>query len=58
MVLLERPNGWGIEFMRFRGPNAVSCEIVTKRIQTALIGAYLSTSTPNHLLDLKEALQC
>ena len=36
----------------------VSCEIITDRKRTPLIGAYLHPSAPEHLLDLKEALPC
>ena len=57
MVSRDRTNRWGIESTHFHGPNVVRCNILTRRIQTPLIGAYLSPLACDKLLDLKEALQ-
>ena len=57
LVTRERPNGWGIESMRFHGTNVVSCEIFTGHTRTPIVGAYLPPSTLEHLPDLYEALQ-
>ena len=57
MVTRERPVGWGIESMRYHGPNVVSCEIITGLTRTPLVGAYLPLLIMEHLIDLEEALQ-
>ena len=57
LVTRERPDWWGVESTRFRGPNLVSFEIVTGPIWTSLVGTYLPPLTLEHLSDAKEALQ-
>ena len=57
LVTRERPVGWGIESLRYHGPNLVSCELVTGHIITPLVGAYISLSTLKHLPFLEEALK-
>ena len=42
--------------MLFHGLNVVSCNVASDSKQTPLIGAYLTTSTMEHLPDLEEAL--
>ena len=49
LLTRERPNGWGIESMRFHGPNVVSCKIVTEHTHTPIVCAYLPPSTLEHL---------
>ena len=56
-VMRERPFGWMIEYMRYHGPNMVSCKIVVRLTWTPLVGAYLPPLTLEHLPDLEEALQ-
>ena len=57
LVTRERPEGWGIESMRFHRPNVVSCKIVTGPTRTLLVSAYLIHSMLEHLPGVKEALQ-
>ena len=56
LVIWDRPNVWSIKLTRFHGPKMVSCEIAADRKMTPLIGAYLPTSTLEHLPGLEEAL--
>ena len=51
MVTRECSNGWGIESTRFHRTNVVSCEIVSGHTRTPLVGAYLPSSTLEHLPD-------
>ena len=37
LVVRERPDGWIVESMRFRGPNVIICEVVLGGQQTPLI---------------------
>ena len=57
MVTRERPNGWGIESMRYHGPDLVICKIVTGTTRTPLVGVCLPLSKMEHLPDLEEDLQ-
>ena len=56
LVVKYWPKGWSVELTRFHRPNVVRCDIVTSRKRTPLIGAYLSPSTLEHLLDLEDYL--
>ena len=53
----ERPVGWGIESMRYHGPNVVICKLATRLIWTPLFNVYLPPSMLEHLPDLEEALK-
>ena len=57
IVTRERPIGWGIQSMRYYGPNVVICELVTGLTRTLLVGVYIPPSTLKHLPDLEEALK-
>ena len=57
LVTIMRPLGWGIESMRYHGPDVVSCELVTGITQTPLVGANLTPSIMDHLHGLEEALK-
>ena len=56
LVVRYRPNGLSIKSTRFHGPKVASCKIIAGGKRTPLIGAYLSHSILEHLLDLEEAL--
>ena len=58
MVTRERTVRWGVDFMRYHGPNVVSCKIVTRLARTPLVKLYLQPSMLEHLPNLDEALQC
>ena len=53
----ERPFKWGIESTRYHGQNVVRCKILTGLTRTPLVGAYLPTSTLEHLPNLEEDMQ-
>ena len=55
-MMREHPDGWGVEFTRFHGPNVVSCKIFTRHNRTSLVNAYLPPSTLKHLPDVEEEL--
>ena len=57
LVTRERPVGWGVESMRYHGPNVVICNIVVRLTRTLLLRTYLLPSMLEHLPDLEESLQ-
>ena len=56
LVVRESPEGWSVESTCFHGPNVVIYEILSDGQRTSSIGAYLSFSTIDHLLDLEDVL--
>ena len=52
LVIWDQHKGWSVELTRFHGPNLVIFEVVAGGNQTLLIGAYLPSSTLEHLPDL------
>ena len=57
LVIRKRPVNWVIKSTRYHGTNVVSCKIVTGLNWTLFVGAYLPSSTLEHLPELEEALQ-
>ena len=57
LVSLDQLTGWSLKLMRFHRPNVVSCEVVTDKSWTPIIGAHLPLNTMAHLPDLEEALE-
>ena len=56
LLTREIPVRWGIDSTQYHIPNVVSYEIVDGITWTPLVGAYLPTSTLEHLSYLEEAL--
>ena len=52
LVVREQPEGWVTDLMKFLEPNVVSCDFVTGRQRTPIIGAYVHTSTLEHFPNL------
>ena len=52
----DLPHGCSIESTNFHGLNVVTCDVITSGKWNILIGAYLPSSTLEHLPDLEEAL--
>ena len=56
VVIWYQPQGWGVESIRFYGPNFVICEVVTNVKYTPIICEYLPPSILEHLPELEESL--
>ena len=49
LVFIERPQGWGVESMRFHRPNVVSLEVISSGKRTPLIREYLPPTPLEYL---------
>ena len=56
LVIQERHQGWSLEATRFHRLNMVSCEVVTNKKRSSVIGVNHSPSTLEHVPDLEEDL--
>ena len=56
LVVQDQPKVWSVQSTRFHGQNVVRCKVISGSKRNPLIGAYLPSSTLEHLPDLEEAL--